>query len=180
MRKPFSSARAAVMMALLVLASLAFPACSEASVKEAAGNVVVGSASIGAVLRAELKPDDSRLVKVDAFTRAAEEFESQLSSDDPNKQVELLPLLTNLIGSFQSNILPLVATNKQAGLAMVGVDMGLRILARRFKSAAAKVEASPQLAEAAEATMQSRGVNARTAVSVLQEYLKSPRIVASQ
>src|SRR6266436_6154798 len=117
---------------------LLFSGCSNKDIASATSDVVSGARSVVLAMKAAPPEGDPRLARLQHFVDLADKFQVDLAAAlTPDQQVQLLPTITALLETFQSDVLPLLHVSVTVGIAIAGIDAGLRIVANHFKNLSA-------------------------------------------
>jgi hypothetical protein len=171
MRQILRIAMSLALTAVVLLSALAMQGCSDKDVKSALGDVVSSAKGVVRAMEAVTPAGDPRLAKLEHFLDIAQKFNDDFAAAlTPEAELALLPTLTAIIDTFEADVLPLLHVNVNVGIAVAGIDAGLRIVSNHFKNS---------LQKPAVVSMSRHGAASNTigaARSRINEYLATPKV----
>src|SRR6266404_171421 len=156
---------------------LGFSACSNKDVASATADIVSSAQSVVIAMKAVAPADSAGIAKLEHFVQLADKFQADLAAAlTPDDQVKLLPTITALLETFQADVLPRLHVSVSVGIAIAGIDAGLRIVANHFKNLSTN---APTVARVAgRRAARTAGVDIEAAKATIEGYMATPKVRA--
>lgn len=173
----FNRKLATCLLALTILITpLAFTGCSG---KDTLANLQAVEAGAQDVVSG-MSAADPRFAKAQKFLDDAKAFLAAYqaaSANDPTDCTNLATKAAEIVSTFQSIILPLLAVSPLLAAAVAGIDVALRLVASHFNTCVTKALAPTVKGATARRILGSSNVGAlKGAQTTLADYLSSPAV----